>query len=177
MRPKQDLNEYSTVRNIAFENRHLKVPDLTLQVNYAGRPFYQLGILGFKVALCLAYLRILKTSSNPRYKALIITIMIACILGHVLGALILIFQCSPVRKSWRPLTPGSCLPNDATFYGLAAITILFDVVIFFLPIPLVLKLNTDVKRKIALVCVFLLGLLTTICSILRLVQVNAIGKY
>ena len=135
-----------------------------------------IGILGFKVALCLAYLRILKTTPKQAYKALISTVMIACILGHVAGTLILIFQCSPVRKSWLPLTPGTCLPNDATFYGLAAVTIFFDVIIFFLPIPLVLSLKTNTKKKIALSGVFLLGLLTTVCSILRMVQITQIAK-
>ena len=146
------------------------------QVNFAGRPFYQIGILGFKVALCWAYLRILKTSSKPKYRALVWTIMIACIIGHVAGALILIFQCSPVRKSWYPLTPGTCLPNDATFYGLAAVSIFFDVLIFFLPIPLLLSLNIDSKKKVVLCGVFLLGLLTTVCSIMRMYQITAIAK-
>ncbi|KAL8708413.1 MAG: hypothetical protein Q9220_006703 [cf. Caloplaca sp. 1 TL-2023] len=145
-------------------------------INFAGRPFYMIGILGFKVALCWAYLRILKASPNPRYKILIYVTMIGAILGHVAGTFVLIFQCSPVQRSWKPLTPGTCLPNDATFYGLAAVTIFFDVVIFFLPIPLLLKLNINSKKKIALVCVFLLGLLTTVCSIMRMVQIIAIAR-
>lgn len=134
------------------------------------------GILGFKVALCFAYLRILKASPNPRYKALIFVVMVGAILGHVAGTFILFFQCSPVRKSWRPLTPGKCLPNDATFYGLAAVSILFDVIIFVLPIPLLLKLSINIKKKIALICIFALGLLTTVCSVMRMVQILTIAR-
>ncbi|KAL8803789.1 MAG: hypothetical protein Q9200_006077 [Gallowayella weberi] len=148
-------------------------------INFAGRPFYMMGILGFKVALCWAYLRILKASPNPHYKYLILAVMVGAILGHVAGTFVLIFQCSPVSKSLAPLdpkTPGHCLPNDATFYGLAAVTIVFDVIIFFLPIPMLLKLNINTKKKIALVCVFLLGLLTTVCSVLRMIQIIAIAK-
>ncbi|KAL8946604.1 MAG: hypothetical protein Q9222_007024 [Ikaeria aurantiellina] len=157
LRPKPNINDYSVI-------------------NFAGRPFYMIGILGFKVALCWAYLRILKASPNPRYKFLIYVTMIGAILGHIAGTFVLIFQCSPVKRSWVPSTPGSCLPNDATFYGLAAVTIFFDVVIFFLPIPLLLKLNINPKKKLALVCVFLLGLLTTVCSIMRMVQIVAIAR-
>ncbi|KAI4116276.1 MAG: hypothetical protein LQ338_007743 [Usnochroma carphineum] len=102
--------------------------------------------------------------------------MAGAILGHLVGTFILIFQCSPVQKSWYPLTKGECLPNDATFYGLAAVTIVFDVIIFLLPIPLLLKLNINLKKKIALVCVFLLGLLTTVCSVMRTVQISTIAK-
>lgn len=135
-----------------------------------------IGILGFKVALCWAYLRILKASPNPRYRILIFIVMVGAILGHVAGTLVLIFQCSPIRKSWVPLTKGKCLPNDATFYGLATVTIFFDVIIFFLPIPLLLKLNINRKKKIALCGVFLLGLLTTVCSIMRMVQIISIAR-
>lgn len=134
------------------------------------------GILGFKVALCWAYLRILKASPNPRYKILILVVMAGAIIGHLAGTLILIFQCRPVQKSWQPQTKGKCMPNDATFYGLAAVTIFFDVIIFFLPIPLLLKLNINLKKKIALCCVFLLGLLTTVCSVMRMVQILTIAR-
>ncbi|KAG8528464.1 uncharacterized protein KY384_007382 [Bacidia gigantensis] len=157
LRPKQNIDDYSTI-------------------NFAGRPFYMFGILGFKVALCFAYLRIMKSSSYNFYRALTWSVMIACIIGHVAGTLVLIFQCKPVQKSWRPRTPGKCMPNDATFYGLAAVTIFFDVVIFFLPIPLLLRLNISMKKKLALVCVFLLGLLTTVCSVLRMVQIETIAR-
>ncbi|KAI4170906.1 MAG: hypothetical protein LQ343_004670 [Gyalolechia ehrenbergii] len=146
------------------------------QINFAGRPLYMIGILGFKVALCWAYLRILKASPNPRYKILIYVVMAGAIIGHVVGTFILLFQCSPPQKSWYPLTKGKCMPNEATFYGLAAVTIGFDVIIFFLPIPLLLKLNINMKKKIALVCVFMLGLLTTVCSVMRMVQITTIAR-
>ncbi|KAL8685580.1 MAG: hypothetical protein Q9218_007673 [Villophora microphyllina] len=157
LRPKANLDPYSVI-------------------NFTGRPFYMMGILGFKVALCWAYLRILKASPNPHYKILIFVVMAGAIVGHVAGTFVLIFQCKPVQKSWLPRTQGKCLPNDATFYGLAAVTIFFDVIIFFLPIPLLLKLSINMKKKIALCCVFLLGLLTTVCSIMRMVQIIAIAK-
>ncbi|KAL8664899.1 MAG: hypothetical protein Q9168_007811 [Polycauliona sp. 1 TL-2023] len=134
------------------------------------------GILGFKVALCWAYLRILKASPNPRYKILIYVVMVGAIIGHVGGTFVLIFQCSPPKRSWVPSTPGHCLSNDGTFYGLAAVTIFFDIVILLLPIPLLLKLNINSKKKLALICVFMLGLLTTVCSIMRMVQIVAIAS-
>ncbi|KAL8851535.1 MAG: hypothetical protein Q9221_003554 [Calogaya cf. arnoldii] len=157
LRPDANINQYSVI-------------------NFAGRPIYMFGILGFKIALCWAYLRILKASPNPRYKILIYTVMGGAIIGHVAGTFVLIFQCSPPQKSWQPKTFGKCLDNDATFYGLAAVTIFFDIVIFFLPIPLLMKLNINNKKKIALICVFMLGLLTTVCSIMRMVQIITIAN-
>jgi len=65
------------------------------QINFAGRPFYVIGILGFKVALCLAYLRI-PSYGQRAYRYIVWSVLIACILGHVGGNLVLIFQCQPV---------------------------------------------------------------------------------
>lgn len=52
-----------------------RVWGLGLPINFAGRPFYMVGILGFKVALCLAYLRILHASGNLLYKIGICTVL------------------------------------------------------------------------------------------------------
>ncbi|KAI9670079.1 MAG: hypothetical protein M1829_004806 [Trizodia sp. TS-e1964] len=143
-------------------------------INFAGRPFYQIGIALFKVALCLAYLRIVNEKARI-YKAVIWITMIACFLTHLGGALVLFFQCSPVQKSWKPRLAGTCLPNDITFYVLSGITIVFDCIIFFLPIPILAKVNINLRRKIALMGVFLLGLFTTVCSVMRMVQIITIA--
>jgi hypothetical protein len=56
------------------------------------------GILGFKVALCLSYLRIL-TNSSRRYRQIVWVVLSLCIAGHLAGILLLIFLCSPVCTS------------------------------------------------------------------------------
>lgn len=69
----------------------------TVQLNYAGRPFYQLGIAGFKASLCLSYLRLISGTSMNIYRILIWAVIVLCTAGHSAGALVLIFNCSPVR--------------------------------------------------------------------------------
>lgn len=134
------------------------------------------GITGFKVALCFAYLRITGNSIKSRYRKVIWTFMVFTILSHLGGTLVLFFQCNPVRKSWRPRLPGQCLPNDITFYVLAAITIFCDIVIFLMPIPLLMKVQINLRRKFGLIGIFALGLFTTVCSIMRMVQIITIAK-
>jgi hypothetical protein len=68
-----------------------------MQLNYAGRPFYQLGIAGFKASLCLSYLRLISGTSMNMYRILIWGVIVLCTVGHIAGALVLIFNCSPVR--------------------------------------------------------------------------------
>ncbi|EGD86283.2 hypothetical protein H112_07214 [Trichophyton rubrum D6] len=134
------------------------------------------GITGFKVALCIAYLRIIRHSSEKSYRHVVWGIMIFTVLSHVAGTLVLFFQCSPVHKSWRPLTPGKCLPNPAVFYPLAGVSIFCDLIVFLTPIPLWLKVRISTPRKLGLMAVFLLGLFTTACSIMRVVQIEIIAK-
>ncbi|KGO63864.1 hypothetical protein PITC_054900 [Penicillium italicum] len=80
-----------------------------------------------------------------------------------------------VRKSWNNRLPGKCLPVGSLFYGLAIYTIITDVVIIVLPIPLLLGLNIKIAQKAGVVCLFLLGLFTTICSIMRLTQIQRVA--
>lgn len=136
----------------------------------------------------MAYLRIL-SHGQRLYRIIVWAVMITCIAGHVACTLVLIFQCSPVsisqkwssmhlilttfkvQKSWIPATAGSCLANVPTFTGLAVVTIVYDIIIFLLPIPLLWTLQIRKRRKIALMGVFLLGLFTTLCSFLRLSRI------
>lgn len=58
--------------------------------------------------------------------------------------------------------------------ALAAISIFFDVVILILPIPIVVRLPISNRKRLGLVGMFCLGVFTTICSIMRLVQITSI---
>lgn len=95
LRPAQNLNQYSVVRFKRFlrlNRMWLKHMD---QINSAGQPWYIIGILGFKVALCLTYLRILSFGQRA-YRFIVWFVLTMCVLGHGAGTLVLIFQCQPV---------------------------------------------------------------------------------
>lgn len=69
------------------------------------------GITGFKVALCIAYLRIVPPKDRRVFNPLIWVVMVTCILGHLGGSLVLFFMCTPVSL----LFPGGrhTLPEHA----------------------------------------------------------------
>ncbi|KAJ5768781.1 hypothetical protein N7520_003340 [Penicillium odoratum] len=156
LRPKADLATYT-------------------KVNYAGRPFYQLGIAGFKASLCLSYLSLLVGTSKHIYRSLIWVVIFLSTGGHIAGTLVLLLSCTPVKRAWDITAHGTCFPIGPTFYGLAIYTIFCDLMIIFLPIPLLIKLNIKRAQKIGVLCLFLLGLFTTICSILRLTQIHRVA--
>ena len=114
----------------------------------------------------------------PQFSVWIVTyiVLVACVVLHVIGISLLIFQCRPTKKPWRPLIPGVCLSESTLFYSLAIMTMCFDIVIFILPIPFLLGLSVNLKKRLVLCGVFLLGLLTTVCSILRVAQIHHRAK-
>ncbi|KAF4551200.1 Hypothetical protein D9617_14g076570 [Elsinoe fawcettii] len=157
LRPKQDANIFATL-------------------NFACRPIYNACITGFKVGLCLAYLRLITQTSMNKYRLLIWGALWFSVLAHIAIILALFFYCDPVQKAWIPSTAGQCLKTDPLYYGTAAVTILCDIMVFFLPVPLFLSLQTDRRRKVTLIVVFLLGLITTVCSFLRMMQIRDVSK-
>ncbi|KAH1546419.1 hypothetical protein KXX57_003739 [Aspergillus fumigatus] len=169
-----DASDYVMVFGMIFSIIYNALCVALLQLNYAGRPFYQLGIAGFKAALCINYLHLLAKTSKRFYRMLVWGVILLTTLGHVAGTLVLILNCKPIERAWNQTIPGKCLPVGPTFYGLAAFTIISDVSVIFLPIPLLLQLNVKPAQKAGVVCLFLLGLFTTICSILRLTQINRV---
>jgi hypothetical protein len=80
-----------------------------------------------------------------------------------------------VHKSWDPDVEGTCLPFGSTHHALAGWSILCGLVVIFLPIPLLVKLKVKTAQKAGLVCLFLLGLFTTVCSVFRLTQIHEIA--
>ncbi|KAG5973169.1 hypothetical protein E4U55_000637, partial [Claviceps digitariae] len=144
------------------------------RVNFAGRPIYQLGISLFKVALLISYLRLLQGTDHKTYRMTVWATIAIVLLAHLGCTLSLIFACSPVEKSWKPWLPGTCLKPGPSFTGYAAVTIISDVIVAVLPIPVLLKLNVRLEKKLGLIAIFMLGLFTTLCSILRYLQIDRI---
>ncbi|GKT46113.1 satratoxin biosynthesis SC1 cluster protein 4 [Colletotrichum spaethianum] len=111
------------------------------------------------------------------YSSLTIALWLTIILvflAHLGCSFSLIFACTPVDKSWNPLKDGTCLPSGPSFTAYAVVTIVSDIVVAILPIPVLLKLNIRVEKKAGLIAIFLLGLFTTVCSILRYLEIDRI---
>ncbi|KAJ6175101.1 hypothetical protein N7485_004906 [Penicillium canescens] len=138
--------------------------------------FYQIGIGGFKVALCVSYLRLVSRTTRTTYGFIIWMVLAITILGHSASTFVVLFNCKPISLSWDPTVPGKCLPSGPMNYSRAGVGIACDVIIMLLPIPLLLTLNIERLQKVGAICLFLLGFFTTLCSVLRLIQIPTLGK-
>lgn len=94
--------------------------------------------------------------------------------GHLGCALTLILACRPVNKSWNPTTTGTCLAAGPSFTAYAIVTIISDVTVAVIPIPVLLQLKVNTGKKLGLIFIFLLGLFTTLCSVFRYLEIDRI---
>ncbi|OTA53344.1 hypothetical protein K449DRAFT_305979, partial [Hypoxylon sp. EC38] len=82
--------------------------------------------------------------------------------------LTVILQCIPIEMNWNLTVPGHCIEQFKFGVVAACMTIMTDIVSVALPFYIFLGLQINKNRKIALIGVFMLGILVTVVSIIRL---------
>ncbi|CAF9918824.1 hypothetical protein IMSHALPRED_004427 [Imshaugia aleurites] len=82
-----------------------------------------------------------------------------------------IFVCTPVRKGWLPEVPGRCLNTNRWFLGSTISSVIIDVYIMFLPLPVLWTLHTGRARKVVLTGFFFCAYCVLACSVGRLVAI------
>ncbi|OHE92260.1 integral membrane protein [Colletotrichum orchidophilum] len=83
--------------------------------------------------------------------------------------IVVIFQCTPIEKNWKPAIAGECINQFSFGISTACLTILTDLIAVGLPFYIFLGLKMQKKRKIGLMIVFMLGIVVTAVSVVRLV--------
>jgi uncharacterized membrane protein HdeD (DUF308 family) len=96
------------------------------------------------------------------------------VISHIAIALALMLYCEPVRKAWSPHIPGTCLSPGPLFYGTAGVSILCDLIAFSLPLTVLYPIRNVNRDKRRLVVLLFFGFLTTVCSIIRMVQTRTV---
>jgi hypothetical protein len=155
--------------------------DALFQIFWIEQYIYQVIVVLTKISIVLLYLRIFPKEVSPRFThACYLVIGLLAAYG-VAMCIFFSLQCTPVSYFWvqwdREHT-GTCINfNLGTYIG-SAINIAFDLVVFFLPVPKLTKLQVrDKRRKVGVILTFLVGLFVTLCSIIRLQYLATIGHY
>ncbi|KAK8116901.1 uncharacterized protein PG998_005182 [Apiospora kogelbergensis] len=129
---------------------------------------YTVTVGAAKATLCLFYRRI-----NP-VRSFQIGVWILCFVCVGSSAAIcfsLLFACKPLAASWDPLLADTavCLDRPAIYVATAAIGVFTDVCLLAFPIPTVVGLKIKLRQKVALIGLFVVGSITMITSIVRLI--------
>ncbi|SPO06835.1 uncharacterized protein DNG_09529 [Cephalotrichum gorgonifer] len=89
-----------------------------------------------------------------------------------LSALFIWIQCTPIQKSWLPLTEGTCYPPERIVGYLmisAGYSALMDFILAFLPWKLLWRLNMQKKEKIGVIIAMSMGVFAGITAIIKVV--------
>ena len=70
-----------------------------------------------------------------------------------------IFSCIPISGYWDKTIDSTCISNYPQWYINAAGNIFTDLAIFFLPMPILRKLNLPKSQRLVLFGIFSLGFL------------------
>jgi hypothetical protein len=80
-----------------------------------------------------------------------------------------IFQCSPISAAWDfSITSPKCISIMSVYYFSTAFSILTDLLLCILPLPLFWKLNLPTREKWIVSTLFGFGLFASVASIMRI---------
>ncbi|KAF2207725.1 hypothetical protein CERZMDRAFT_50520 [Cercospora zeae-maydis SCOH1-5] len=138
------------------------------QVYYFDEMMYVVALPIIKISMLLTYLRIFQ-AKHFRW-------MVFGALGLngaylITFLLITMLQCRPLNLAWlRWLKeyPGTCNNVNAQSWAAAALNIVLDVIVVGLPIPMLWKMDLNIRKKLLVILMFGVGFFVTIVSILRL---------
>lgn len=130
-----------------------------------------LTLLGLtKVSLLFFYLRLFP---NPRFRLLCWAVMCWVLVSTTTFVLLQVFQCTPISATWESWEgdypdPYHCFDVTALVSAAAGFSIAQDTVILAMPLPLLLGLQTNWRRKAGILLMFGLGVLVLATSCIRL---------
>ncbi|KAL9110081.1 MAG: hypothetical protein Q9187_008094, partial [Circinaria calcarea] len=139
-----------------------------LQVFYASELIWAASITIIKISILLFYTRLFGRLRYIRLWAYWLSVFSVC--WGIMVILGCSFQCRPLRFIWDKSVNGTCM-NVALFFILgSAPNVLTDFMVLVLPLPAVFALQTSRGQKISLAAIFMLGSITCIISLVRLIE-------
>ncbi|KAJ4300007.1 hypothetical protein N0V90_005255 [Kalmusia sp. IMI 367209] len=148
------------------------------KVSYIHSILVMVGISCVKISIAFSLLRLTATKSQAHFLWGAVVFIVAITIA---SAGTLIFQCVPVEAAWdsslRPAPVGTgdahCFSNT-TFRDLGLVNSIFkivtDILFATLPIPLVWKLQINIRTKISLIVVLSLGWFACAAAIVKAAQ-------
>jgi len=145
--------------------------------------FTNLALL--KCSICMLILRI-KNEKILCY--CLYSMMVGLVLTTLLPIVVLLAECDPPKKYWKPATPGRCWPTKIRIYSIylqvgtsrelrahdrcnsnqeVAYSVITDLVCALLPIAVLWKIKISMKTKLAVCGLMSLGLIATAVAVVR----------
>ncbi|EKD19957.1 hypothetical protein MBM_01909 [Drepanopeziza brunnea f. sp. 'multigermtubi' MB_m1] len=137
----------------------------TLKHWYAYQIVYPFVLYLVKLSILALYHRIL-TQRNFRLWVWAVSGFIT--VQTVVVMFVQAFECgSRVSGAWSPTFPEGCNNVAASYYSMSSINVFTDIVILVMPLPTLAKLKINIRKKCALMGIFLTGGVAITASCLR----------
>lgn len=154
-------------KHIASLTPHNK--KIALKLFYVAQAFYKVNINTTKASILILYLRIFV----QRPFRIACWVMIAIIASYgIASTLAAIFQCSPIPRAWDKTIPGHCINITQNWYANAGFSIITDLIILLLPMPIIFSLHLPKSQKISLAFIFALGGFVVFTSVMRMTTLD-----
>ncbi|KAI9708199.1 MAG: hypothetical protein M1820_004153 [Bogoriella megaspora] len=137
---------------------------------------YDLSITLPKFSVLFFYERVFgSTKQSFRYSVWFGQFLVA---GWIVSAFVsTIWQCTPIRKAYAPqeVSGGHCIDVNKGWYGTGIASVIIDLYILVLPIPVLWRLQVTLKRRLAVIGVFVCGYSVVVVSIGRLIALTQLS--
>ncbi|KXT13540.1 hypothetical protein AC579_1395 [Pseudocercospora musae] len=142
-----------------------------IQAVYAEEVFYYLTVFFVKLSLMCLYLRLGNELRGWFWHASL-ALLAVIVLHFITTVIVFSVQCIPMKKYWRPSTPGKCIDITAFFYSANIFTIITDLVMIALPMPIIWKIPRPKGQKVGIMAAFLVAGLGTLASCIRMYSIK-----
>ncbi|KAK7932289.1 hypothetical protein PG985_003001 [Apiospora marii] len=98
-------------------------------------------------------------------------VSVICVVAYLVTIAVITDHCRPIRRLWQvyPYAGDDCTQNISKYYALVTTNVVTDLMIIYIPIPVLWRLQTTMTRKLKFGMMFCAGGFIIICTILRCV--------
>ncbi|KAF3032399.1 hypothetical protein E8E11_000395 [Didymella keratinophila] len=107
----------------------------------------------------------------------VVFVVLACVIGWTISFTFShLFTCYPITVFIEPYYGNSCVETVPMFLALLHTDVLADFVILILPIPMVLSIKLDMKKKLVVIGMLMLGAAVCAVSVTRVIATYSIAE-
>ncbi|KAG9232503.1 hypothetical protein BJ875DRAFT_76933 [Amylocarpus encephaloides] len=142
-----------------------------LKILVAVQIIYGITVGLVKISICLFYIRIFFTRPFRLASWIVIGFLVAWSLSVVLNAVLI---CRPVAANWDP-NIGNCANQTTSYTIIGVVDLLTDIAVFILPMKMIWGLQVGTAKRVALFCVFGLGVSTMVLAVMRIITLARVA--
>ena len=117
---------------------------------------YKFALASIKLSILALYYRIF---IHETFRKIVVAVATFVVLWLITIEIPVFLICRPLQTFWNPRLPQNCLDVTALIYYITASNLATDLVVFVLPIPVIIRLHTATRNKVALCILFSIGIL------------------